>query len=711
MVSQEPGRRVWIPVMAVLLPIAVPVVVDSLIHFRLSLDFLLFTAFVILGDVVELRFPIGSCSVSSAPILSAVLLFSRPFAVLCVVAGSVAEGLMHRKPVLKTIFNTAQLVLAATLSWFVFRLASGGTASLLSARGMLSAFAAWLAYFIVNAGLVAWAVRQVTKATWSSIWRDLLRPTLPVFPTTGVVGITLAIAYRSGPPVTIVLFLGLYFMSYVALVSSLLSVRNRDLSARYEDTQAYLRDLVAGMLNGVVAVDAQGRVTIVNRAAEELLGRRAESVMGREVRELGETSLPALLRQVAASGKGINAREMQLRLPGRTVEAIGSVAVLRDAAGKASGAVAVVQDVTEHKQMERRMAHLDRLALMGEFAAGVVHEINNPLALITMALGGARAGLEAGEMEDVFKDLDLAQRSLSRLEKLSRQLLSFSRPVPAAAKEVDFRESLDEVLNIVAPQARLARVRVTRDVPGGLQLLAESSALQQIFLNLAANAVQAMPEGGELRVSAGRVVARTDDVAAGRVAVIGNGAPAPGGARAVRVLGPLSSAGSGREKRGFVWIRFSDTGVGMSPDDLQRLGRSFFTTKEKGTGLGIAVVCKILAQYRGMMEIWSEVGAGTTFRLWFPELTTGELASLRAYSGALSASGELSAAEEDGEPGLAGAAWERPGEAYAAQSDAAARDGAPAAAAAGWLRGWSGLTPDLPDLPVEDVDAEQRRKK
>ncbi|HHW15434.1 MAG TPA: hypothetical protein GXX28_10965 [Firmicutes bacterium] len=297
----------------------------------------------------------------------------------------------------------------------------------------------------------------------------------------------------------------------------------------------------------------------------------------------------------------------------------------------------VLQDVTEQKELERQLGHVDRLALMGEFAAGVVHEINNPLALVSMALDSARRELGAGDREGVLQDLELAQRNLQRLVKLSRQLLSFSRPVPETVRRIDLGETLNEALRIIAPQARYSRVQVSTEIPGGLRLLADASALHQIFLNLAANALQAMPEGGWLHVAAGRATARIAEVVAGQALVgqgegpqgtggyaeAGGAAPlAPAGGRTVRVLGPLPEAG---EPRGFIWVQFSDTGVGIPDEALQRLGQSFFTTKKQGTGLGLAVVCKILAQYRGVLEVCSRVGAGTAFRLWFPELTVDEL--------------------------------------------------------------------------------------
>lgn len=637
---------------------ALPFVAESVLEYTPTIELVLFIALIMFGDLVEVRLPLGSCSISSVASFCAVLLFDRHFAVLSIVAASVIEAVIHNRDWYKAVFNGGQLVLVVVAGWTTFRLLGGSDVNLLSTKGLLFALLTWVVYFLTNVGLVALGFRCAERRTWTEIWRGLVRPTLPATPVQGVIGLTLAAAYQSGGPVTLVLFIGLYTIAYVALLSSSVMAKNQVLAERYEDTQAYLRDLVAGMLNGVVAVDPGGKVTMVNRAAEGLLGCREESLVGRPLAGVGEPSLPALMEQVLETGKGIPVRELRLEAAGRRIEAVCSVSVLRDASGKLSGAVAVLQDVTEQKGIERRLSHLDRLALMGEFAAGVVHEINNPLALIGMALDNAGAAAIDGEASDVVASLESAKRSLGRLERLSRQLLSFSRPVPTEVSSIDVGETLNGVLNIVAPQARIARVRVTRDVPAGLELSAEASALEQIFLNLAANAVQAMPDGGVLHVSAGRAVTRWADVVEGKVPGVGGG-DSPG-TQAVRILGPVQPALAGR-KRGFVWVRFSDTGIGMSPQALQRLGQSFFTTKEKGTGLGIAVVSKILAQYRGVMEVWSLEGVGTTFRVWFPELTRSELEdvgdSLRAGAVAYR---ELQAAEGQVAAGAVEVARETP---------------------------------------------------
>lgn len=664
----------WTPILVPSLAVGAPVILVSLLRYReLTWEFFFFTSLVVIGDLLRLRLSFGTVSLSSVPLFAAVMLFGYSFCVVCAAVSSLVDGLVHRKSWERIALNVTHMALAVAISWLFFHVLGGEQVTLLSLPGLLVSLATWGVYFCVNVGLVTAAFHVVEGKPWFDSWRTLLAPVLPVSPMAGVIAVTLAAAYQTSGMLTLVLFLGIYVVAYGALLSSALRVENQLLTTRYEDTQANLRDLVAGMLNGVVAVDSSRRVTMMNRAAEELFGRRAGGAVGRDVAEIGEPNLPALLDHALSTGVGIPGRELHLSAAGRQLEAFCSVSVLRDAAGRPSGAVAVFQDITEQKEIERRLGHLDRLALMGEFAAGVVHEINNPLALVSMALSNVRSGLEAGETGEAVRDLDLARRNLGRLEKLSRQLLSFSRPVPAEARPVDVGETLGGVLNIVAPQARIARVRVTREIPGGLELLAESSALEQVFLNLAANAVQAMPGGGVLHVSAGRTAARLSDVVEGRAP--GGDGPPPFGRRAVRVLGPVRAEPAGR-KRGFVWVRFTDTGVGMSPQALQRLGQSFFTTKEQGTGLGVAIVSKILAQYRGVMEVWSEEGVGTSFRLWFPELTAAELAEAgEVFPDTTSSYRELQAAEGEAAAGLAGVARETAG--------------------LSWAR-WTGLSADLP---------------
>ncbi|MGE5507526.1 MAG: two-component system sensor histidine kinase NtrB [Chitinophagales bacterium] len=443
---------------------------------------------------------------------------------------------------------------------------------------------------------------------------------------------SLAASYSTGGPIVLVLFAGLSAITYEALASSILRIKNRDLATRYSDSQAYLRDLVAGMLNGVLAVDTEARVTMVNRSAEALLGRAASATVDRPVSSLGEDQLTEMLERALASGDGGPTKELVLGGSERTTEVLCSVSALRDAGGRVTGSVAVLQDITEQKQIERRLSHLDRLALLGEFAAGVVHEINNPLAMVTMALDNAAQGLAEGESDLAIEDIALARRNVGRLEKLSRQLLSFSRPVPAELGLVDVGRALDEVLNIVAPQARTIRVRVQRQISDDLMLVAEDSVLQQVFLNLAANAMQAMPDGGELTVAAGKMVTSVRDLEAARVVAAG-AAEAGRWERSVRVLGPMISPEADAERREYIWVGFTDTGVGMSRESLEMVGRTFFTTKEKGTGLGIAVVSKLLAQYRGVLEIKSRPGAGSSFCLWFPVLTAAELRDAATVTG------------------------------------------------------------------------------
>lgn len=674
-------RTRYLGVIAIPLALSLPLIVLSAVQFRdLGFEFLLFTAFILAGDLLEMRLPFGSCTLSGAPIVAAILLMPRYAVIISVVICSLAEGMIHHKTWYRTLYNIMESAFSVAIAWTVYRLLGGGGWPLLSAQGLPVALTTVLAYFFSNLGLWVVSFLVVRRGAWSEIWSKLLVPVLPIAPLEGILGITLAAIYQSGGPISFVLFTALLAVSYSSLRSSSIRAQNKDLSAKYDDTQAYMRDLVAGMTNGVVAVDRERKVTMVNRAAEELLGHRAPELLGKDVGELQGTLLPPML-EGALEGGGTRARGIELESDEKRLDIICSVSALHDASGRPSGAVAVLQDVTEQKEIERRLGHLDRLALMGEFAAGVVHEVNNPLALVSMALDGAKGSLAEGETADVVQHIELAQRNVSRLEKLSRRLLSFSRPVPMAVSPLDVGSTLNEVLDIVAPQARTARVRVTRQVPVGLELLAEASSLQQVFLNLAANAIQAMPEGGTLHVSAGRMEARLSDVVTGTARGEGLTVTAGlrGASRAVRVLDPLASEGLAGDVRGLVWVQFTDTGVGMSPEALRRLGQSFFTTKEQGTGLGVAVVCKILAQYRGVMEVWSEPGAGTTFRLWFPELTPAELGVLE-FHGRAGRVEYLSVAEEPTDLMFA------------------AREAAAAGYGTGPLSGWTGLGTDLPAL-------------
>jgi signal transduction histidine kinase len=246
------------------------------------------------------------------------------------------------------------------------------------------------------------------------------------------------------------------------------------------------------------------------------------------------------------------------------------------AALAAQAALAIENALLNQQQTERlrQMYRAERLATAGQLASGVAHEIRNPLTAIRSTIQFLAGDAHAGEgrrelLEGVVAEVD-------RINQIITQLLSFSRSAEAALEPLELNPLVQFSLSLVAAQARLEQVRVVCQLAPLPTIAGDEGQLKQLFLNLLLNALQAMPEGGELRVES---------------------AAGPGGAACLSI---------------------ADTGCGMSEEVLERIFDPFFTTKAEGTGLGLALSYAIVERHRGEIRVRSAPGEGTVVMLKFP---------------------------------------------------------------------------------------------
>lgn len=237
---------------------------------------------------------------------------------------------------------------------------------------------------------------------------------------------------------------------------------------------------------------------------------------------------------------------------------------------------------TDRARLQERLHHADRLATIGRLAAGVAHELNEPLASI---LGFAQLASKAPELSDSTReDVERVVKASLHARDVIRNLLVFSRQSPQRRAEVAVQAPLEQAIALVEPRCAGAAVRLSQRIPDDLpRIQADPSQLQQVFLNLLVNAVQAMPDGGELDV----VARHTADA---------------------------------------VCVSIRDSGVGVAPEHLERIFLPFFTTKDvgEGTGLGLSVVHGIVAAHEGAVNVTSELGRGTCFEVVLPRAVGGE---------------------------------------------------------------------------------------
>jgi len=366
----------------------------------------------------------------------------------------------------------------------------------------------------------------------------------------------------------------------VAIVAGGLAERFRSTQEELETKQADLRDLEAftnlifdSVGTGLIALDREHRVTALNRAAEQITGVAAAAAMGRPWSVLGgSVPLAVIESEIESSGRGSAWREVMLRRgDGEDIPVRMTFSALRAGDGRGIGLIAACEDLSAIRAMEARMRAADRLASLGRMAANIAHEIRNPLA----ALSGAVEVMAAGAADDTRERLgQIVLKETGRLNGIIREFLEYARPAPLSPTLVNLAEAVDEVLLLLEHQAPPGTLKAVREFPPALTWTVDRQQFRQAVWNLCLNAVQAMPEGGELRVTM---------TAVGRLV-----------------------------------LRVSDTGEGIEAADLGHIFEPFFSTKPNGSGLGLALVHSIVQDHGGEIDVYSRPRLGSTFTVTLP---------------------------------------------------------------------------------------------
>jgi len=337
------------------------------------------------------------------------------------------------------------------------------------------------------------------------------------------------------------------------------------------DAHSLTENILASIADGVVSVDRDGIVTALNPAAEALYGKPAEAAIGRSYRELFAASMShSALMETLESGRAVIGVSLEFRRDDRLLKLDVSSSVLRDGDGKPIGAVVVLNDVSERDRLMNQVMRADRLAGLGELTAGIAHEIRNPLTSIR---GFLQYLLECESPEEWRHYGPMILREVDSLNHLVGELLAFGRPRPPQIDRIAIDALLREMTFLARgkSEARI-EVRVAPDLP---MLEGDRESLKQALLNLVINAIQAIPAAGLVEVSA----EVEDDHAI---------------------------------------IRVRDDGVGIPPENIRKIFDPFFSTKASGTGLGLAMVHRIVDAHGGAISVESRPGVGTTIELRLP---------------------------------------------------------------------------------------------
>jgi two-component system sensor histidine kinase PilS (NtrC family) len=340
--------------------------------------------------------------------------------------------------------------------------------------------------------------------------------------------------------------------------------------------ETFHKHVVENIPSGIVTVDTQDRVSLINDTACSILGVGKEEVTGRPVGEilsgmdLGYERSESLMPRPELVFRRSDGAEIYLGF---------SSSPMKDADGTVIGSVVIFQDLTPVKQMEERIRIADRLAGVGELAAGLAHEIRNPLASIT---GSSQMLREVPELPETSRTLlGIIERESTRLNGLISDFLAYAGPAMKNVGPVNMTEVAAEIVEAVrAGEAREKGVIVENLATTGFRVEGDAEQLKQVLWNLVRNAVQATPRDGVITVDLFSQI---------------------------------------RHRQRYVVITVSDTGKGIEPAIIGKIFNPFFTSKAEGTGLGLAISQRILHYHRGFIEVRSTPGAGSVFSVLLPE--------------------------------------------------------------------------------------------
>ncbi len=355
----------------------------------------------------------------------------------------------------------------------------------------------------------------------------------------------------------------------------------------------------------IVITDAKGTIEYVNPKFTDLTGYTLAEVRGKNPSVLKSGTTPAskyaALWKTILQGKTWRGEFLNLKKNGEPFSELASISPVMDEAGAITHFLAIKEDITQRKQLEEQFRQAQKMEAIGQLAGGVAHDFNNILAAIIMQadLSSRTPNLPT----EVAEDMEQIRSSAERAAQLTRQLLLFSRRQVMQPRDLDLNE-------VVTSLAKMLQRIIGEDIrlqlnlhPVALHVYADAGMLDQVLLNLAVNARDAMPQGGRLTISTSL---RLLDETSAR-------------------LKPGVSSGS------YASISVQDTGCGISESILPRIFEPFFTTKEvgKGTGLGLATVFGIIKQHQGWIDVQSQAGHGATFHVFLPEAvvlsTTSEI--------------------------------------------------------------------------------------
>lgn len=324
------------------------------------------------------------------------------------------------------------------------------------------------------------------------------------------------------------------------------------------ESKDYLQAVLQSIGESIIVLDQDEKITMINRAAEELLDSDLKGVAGITFKDL-DISIDD-----SSAGTKLTAGRM-------TYDVIISRSTVAGPEGSVRGYVILIKDVTRLKELERQNERNQRLIAMGEMAAKIVHEIRSPLCSIELFSTMLSNDLKGTSHSDMANGISTGIKSLNNI---LTNMLFFAKPQKPSFTDIKLATAIEESVNILVPLIQIRGIKLSQTI-ADVVVKSDSELMKQVFMNIILNAVQAMPDGGSLEITAG-------------------------------------------EMDGYVNVFVIDDGEGINPENIEKIFDPFFSTKDKGTGLGLAIAHKIMQTHGGFIKALKNEGKGSTFCVSFP---------------------------------------------------------------------------------------------
>jgi two-component system nitrogen regulation sensor histidine kinase GlnL len=362
------------------------------------------------------------------------------------------------------------------------------------------------------------------------------------------------------------------------------ALNNARLYTQLQDGKIYNDILVDSLVSGIIAANQDGIITVFNREAQRITQLPSDKTVNHSLFILPH-SLQTLLTDTISHSEGLRDQEISISLPrGDSIPIRVSSSVFYGHSGKMLGALLVMTDLTTVRQLELQVRRTDRLASLGTLAAGMAHEIKNPLVSIKTFTQLLPERYDDADFRDTFSSL--VGGEVKRIDSIVNQLLRFSRPSKPILAPSSLHEILGNSLKLIQQQLHSKNIQLVSSFTlDSDRINADGDQLGQAFINFLLNAIESMPNGGTLTVT---------------------------------TLLPPRNENTGNHPAPTIRVSIQDTGSGITSENLSHVFDPFFTTKSQGTGLGLSVAHGIIQEHSGSIDIQSQVGQGTTFILTFP---------------------------------------------------------------------------------------------